>query len=502
MRAWFACTGAELLRREVADTVGRLASAQQAKGLPGAADQEFAWQRQVAALRDAIGAAGGDAWTIALEYDLLRLEKRVDAVVVTDRAILALEFKTASPDRAALAEAEDYALDLRDFHAGSRAHPIVPLLVAGEAGFTPPAQPPLIWDGVVPPLACGHGSLATALRWVQSTAPDATPPLDGAAWLAAPYRPVPTIVEAATMLYARNGVAEIATARADTANLTRTAEAIRRAVSGAQEANEKRLVVVTGIPGAGKTLCGLNAVFGQPDSAFLTGNVPLVEVLRAALANDAVARRECGRDEAMRRAKQRLQNVHRFLEDCATDPQRRAPHERLIVFDEAQRAWDQAKARLGTRNKPSKLSMSEPAHTLEIMARHEGWAVIVALIGNGQEINTGEAGLAEWGRCVAASGIWRATAAPRAIDAADPVQRLAEGWPDWLDRDDDLDLTVPVRSVRDTAGAAWVDALLRGAVAEARAIAAATELPFLVTRDLDALRAALRRLARGRRRAG
>jgi hypothetical protein len=504
LRAWFACTGAELLRRNVADTVGRLASAQQAKGLPGAADQEFAWQRQVPALRAAIADASGENWTIALEYDLLRLEKRVDAVIITDRAILALEFKTGETTNAMLADAEDYALDLRDFHAGSRRHPIVPVLVAGDAAFAPPAQPPLIWDGVTAPLACGHASLGEALRWVQSTAPEAATPLDGAAWLAAPYRPVPTIVEAATMLYARNGVADIAAARADTTNLTRTTDAIRRAVRAAQQAGDKRLVVVTGIPGAGKTLCGLNAVFAQPDSAFLTGNVPLVEVLRAALAEDAVARRECRRDEAMRRAKARLQNVHRFLEDCATDALRRAPPDRLIVFDEAQRAWDEAKARLGTRNKPSKLTMSEPAHTLEIMGRHDGWSVVVALIGNGQEINTGEAGLKEWGDCVAASGgAWRAVAAPRAVGAEDPVQRLAEGWPGWLDRDDELDLTVPVRSVRESAGAAWVDALLRGAVAEARRIATATPgLPFFLTRDLADLRAALRRLARGRRRAG
>ena len=105
--------------------------------------------------------------------------------------------------------------------------------------------------------------------------------------------------------------------------------------------------------------------------------------------------------------------------------------------------WDEAKARIGTRNKPSKLTMSEPAHTLEIMGRHEGWAVIVALIGNGQEINTGEAGLKEWGEVIAASrGSWRAVAAARAVDAPDPVQRLAEGDPPWLDRDEDLDLTV------------------------------------------------------------
>ncbi|MGG5818293.1 DNA/RNA helicase domain-containing protein [Falsiroseomonas sp. HW251] len=504
MRAWFHCSGADLIRREVADTVGRLAGAQQAKGLPGAADQQFAWDRQVSALRDAIATAGGDAWTVALEYDLLRLEKRIDAVVLTDRAILAIEFKTGDPTNAMKAEAEDYALDLRDFHAGSRRHVIVPVLVAGDTPFVPPVQPWLLPPNPTETLACGHASLAALFRWIQAELPAAARPLDGAAWLAADYRPVPTIIEAATMLYVRNGVAEIAQARADTVNLTRTTEAIRRSVRAAQAARDKRLVVVTGIPGAGKTLCGLNAVFGQADSAFLTGNVPLVEVLRAALVNDAVERRECRRDEAVRRARTRLQNVHRFLEDCATDPQHRAPPDRLIVFDEAQRAWDQAKARLGTRNKPSRLTMSEPAHTLEIMARHEGWAVVVALIGNGQEINTGEAGLREWGDCVAASnGNWRAVAPPRAVGAADPVQRLAEGWPECLDRDDDLDLTVPVRSVRDAAGAAWVDALLRGEVAEARAIAdAAPALPFLVTRELDALRRALRRLARGRRRSG
>lgn len=507
MRAWFACTGAELIARPVADTVGRLASAQQARGYPGSVDQEYAWQRQVAALRDAVQRAGGSFWTIALEYDLLRLEKRVDAVVLTDRAILALEFKTGTPNPAAMAEAEDYALDLRDFHEGSRRHCIVPVLVAGDGGFTAPRQPWLLPPNPTEVLVCGHGSLAGLFDWTQRELPPAAVPLDGAAWLDARYRPVPTIVEAATMLYARNGVAEIAQARADTANLTRTARAITRAVEAAKTQGDKRVVFVTGIPGAGKTLCGLNAIFAPGvggQGAFLTGNVPLVTVLRAALAADAVKRGECRKPEAERRVKERLQNVHRFLEDNATDPAGRAPPDRLIVFDEAQRAWDEAKARIGTRNKPSKLTMSEPAHTLEIMGRHEGWAVIVALIGNGQEINTGEAGLKEWGEVIAASrGSWRAVAAARAVDAPDPVQRLAEGDPPWLDRDEDLDLTVPLRSVRESTGAAWVDALLRGSVLEARAIAdAAGALPFLVTRDLAAARDALRRFARGQRRAG
>ncbi len=494
MRAWFACTGAELLSRDPLDTVGRLASAQQARGYAGSPEQDYAWVHQVAALRSALAAGGGEDWTVALEYDLLRLEKRVDAVVLTDRAILALEFKTGAPSPAALAEAEDYALDLRDFHAGSRSHPIVPVLVAGDGGFAPPAQSVLVWQGVQHPVATGARGLGALFGWVQSTAPT-TIPLDGAAWLGAPYRPVPTIIEAATLLYARNGVAEIAAARADAANLTHTASAIARAVAEAQRDGRKTAVFVTGIPGAGKTLCGLNAVFGaarQDGAAFLTGNVPLIEVLRAALTRDAVARGEAGRAEAERRVKAALQNVHRFLEDHATDTQRRAPPERLIVFDEAQRAWDEAKARLGTRNKPSRLTASEPAHTLEVMARHEGWAVIVALIGNGQEINTGEAGLAEWGRVIAADPRWRAVAAPGAFRPAP-----------WLRLDPHLDLATPIRSVRESAGAAWVDAVLRGEAAEARAVAASCDaLPYLLTRDLGEMRGALQRLARGRRRAG
>ncbi|XXF77006.1 DUF2075 domain-containing protein [Myxococcaceae bacterium GXIMD 01537] len=487
--------------------LGRLAAAQQTRGYSGSTQQDFAWQQALPALSAAIVEANGQGWTLALEYELLRLEKRVDAVVLTDHVILVLEFKTGAKSRATMAEAEDYALDLHDFHAGSRNHPILPVLIAGDGGFVPPAQSQPLWNGVLPAVACGHRGLGALLRWVQSFAPATPASLDGAAWLEAPYRPVPTIVEAATMLYARNGVAEIATARADTTNLTRTAHAIARNVAAARDAGDKRVVFVTGIPGAGKTLCGLNAVFASAagaDSAFLTGNVPLVTVLRAALVADAVARDECSRAEAKQRVKGKLQNVHRFLEDNATDLQRRAPSDRLIVFDEAQRAWDQDKARIGTRNKPSRLTMSEPAHTLEIMGRHAGWAVVVALIGNGQEINTGEAGLAEWGRVIAASGgTWRAIAAPRAVQTHDPVQRLAEGWPHWLDRDKDLDLTVPVRSVRDAAGAAWVDALLRGAVTEAREIANSSgALPFLLVRDLEEVRATLRRLARGQRRAG
>ncbi|MES2710642.1 MAG: DNA/RNA helicase domain-containing protein [Pseudomonadota bacterium] len=495
MRAWHALPVTDFLNCDVADVAGRLAAQQVSRGYTGTADQQTAWDGQLATLQAALRSLPSADWTIALEFDLLRLEKRIDAVLLTDRAIIALEFKTAAPTLAAMAEAEDYALDLRDFHAGSRNHAIVPVLVAATGGFTPPVQSWLLPKHPTEPLVCGAAGLAALIAWVQATIPAADPPIDGQAWLDAPYRPTPSIIEAATMLYARNGVAEIAAARADAGNLTRTTAAIARAVDAARAANDKRIVFVTGIPGAGKTLCGLNTVFGighGEGAAFLTGNAPLVAVLRAAIVADALARKECGRAEAERRAIARLQNVHRFLEDGATN-EGLLPAERLIVFDEAQRAWDQDKAILGTRNKPSKLVMSEPAHTLAIMGRHDGWAVIVALIGQGQEINTGEAGLAEWGRVIAADPRWRA-------HAAHPLPNLPE---DQRDQDPDLDLTVPLRSVRESCGAAWVDAVLRGAMDEALALAGtATDFPFHLTRSLPAARDALRAEARGLRRSG
>lgn len=495
MKAWFACNGADLLARDPADTVGRLASAQQGRGFAGSAEQEAAWQHQVVTLREALRAHDSAAWTVALEFDLMRLEKRIDAVVLTDRAILCLEFKLNDRSPAARREAEDYALDLRDFHAGSRAHPIVPILVTGGAPVGLP-QPSLFLDAVLPALHGTDGELAALIGWVQEHAPNK--PLDGAAWLDAPYRPVPNIVEAATMLYARHGVGDIAAAGADRASLTRTTAAITRAIETARRENARIVVFVTGVPGAGKTLCGLNTVFGAArgdGAAFLTGNAPLVAVLRAALARDAVARGECDTQEAERRVKAGLQNVHRFLEECVEAPNR-LPPERVIVFDEAQRAWDEAKARAGSRNRASKLQMSEPAHTLEIMGRRPGWAVVVALIGQGQEINTGEAGLAEWGRVVPRFG-WLAWAAPM----AGPL--LAEGPRPWLVEEADLDLTVPIRSLRTEASAAWVDAVLTGAAAPARHIAnSVAEFPFFLTRSLDAMRVGLRGFARGHRRAG
>lgn len=519
MRAWFSCTGVELLRLTDDAVAGALAACQMQRRLSGEPTQLSAWREQARLLRGLVQSLGGEAWTLALEFDLLRLEKRIDAVLLTDRTILVLEFKVGATQvsNADRAQAWDYGQDLLDFHAGSRGHPIIPVVVATRCAAPAAPQPPLPIPGVHAVAEANAETLADLIRAIQASLPAPATPLDGADWLAQPYRPVPTIIEAAASLFARNSVAEIAEARADAANLNRTTHAIDRALDEARARRHRVAIFVTGIPGAGKTLCGLNVVFGdarRDGSAFLTGNAPLVAVLREALAcnragidldrgpsNDPERR---ARSRLLRQARHEttaaLQNVHRFLADNAA--RHAPPAERLIVFDEAQRAWDAAQATRDTQRRVSTLTMSEPAHTLEIMGRHDGFAAVVALVGGGQEINTGEAGLAEWGQVIAAAG-WRAVAAPEALRNPDAAQRLADGPQPWLTLDPDLHLAVPIRSVREQAAAAWVDAVLRDAPEEAAAIAAGTQaLPFLVTRSLAQARAELRARTPGLRRAG
>jgi hypothetical protein len=350
--------------------------------------QRAAWVATARLLRSALSAPEAAGWTVMLEYDLLRLEKRADCVILTDRAVLVLEIKDGATTHALsdLRQAEDYALDLRDFHAGCRTVPIVPVLVATRANSAI-FDPPLLWHGVPQPIRANAETLGQTLCTIQAGIGAPAAPLDHAAWLAAPYRPVPNVLEAATMLFDRHRSAEMVSARADAANLTRTTEAVRRAIAGARGAQEHVAVFVTGIPGAGKTLSGLNIVFGalrEDGAAFLTGNAPLVAVLRESLARQAAPDGGRRRAQSHKNAVTALQNVHRFLEHHVLRPEE-VPEARVIVFDEAQRAWDRTQAtRPSQRRGASPLSDSEPAHTLEIMARHAGWSVVVALIGNGQ----------------------------------------------------------------------------------------------------------------------
>ncbi|MCA3325395.1 MAG: DUF2075 domain-containing protein [Roseomonas sp.] len=505
MRPWFTQSLGAFRRQAPAQIAASLAYEQAARFGTLELKQRDSWVASTALLQDAL-AEGDASWHIFMECDLLRLEKRADAILLTDRAVFVLEFKMGAqkPDLNDLRQTDNYAMDLHDFHAGSRGVPIIPILIAPGV---PQREPdlPLFWHGVAPVMVANRAMLRSIVARAQAMIPLPKTPIDADSWARSAYRPVPSVLEAARLLYRRNAVPDIGATRADAHNLTRTTEAIARVIARAQAEGGRYVVFVTGIPGAGKTLCGLNLVFGslrEAGAAFLSGNVPLVTVLREALARDAAPQGGAAFQAAERAARTALQNVHRFLEHHVIHAHE-TPEARIIVFDEAQRAWDEAQATRDGQRRKSHLTMSEPAHTLEIMARHDGWAVVVALIGNGQEINTGEAGLAEWGRVIAAAPSWRAVAARRSITAADPAQRLAEAAASWLAFDDDLDLQTPIRSLRTSRGTDWVDAVLHGDAPAARAIAAATtDLPYYITRDPIAWRAALRARTRGLRRAG
>jgi len=496
VEAWWSGDVAELLVSDPETIVQRLAVRLVETHYLNRDTQLHAWRQQIALLRTALRDMPGK-WRVLFEYPLLRLGRRIDTVLLTERAILVLEFKVGATAISTLdlQQTDDYALDLFDFHAESRAHPVVPILVATQAR-PPAAEWPLLWHAVVRVFAASAATLGPLLQDIAKRIPAPTRPLDARAWEIAPYRPVPTIVEAATMLYNRHGVADIAAARADVGNLGRTTAAICRAIDAARADLRHEVLFVTGIPGAGKTLCGLNAVFGATTgAAFLTGNLPLVFVMREALARNA---QEQGRSIRMARqeTESAIQPLMGFLRDNLDRSE--PPHEHVIVFDEAQRAWD---ADFGRRK--FERTASEAALFLDIMCRHHDWAVIVALVGNGQEINTGEAGLAAWGEALAQRLEWHVRAAPGVLGGVNARQRLFDTPPETMSLDPALHLDVPVRSIRSAAAAPWVDAVLVGEAQRASDIAdAAGGVPFLLTRSLPAMRAALRRLARGTRRAG
>ena len=490
--------------------MGTLAEAQIRHFRLNETQQLRAWENSISMLRAALAPLPQAAtWHLLLEYPMLRLGRRPDAIVLTDRAILVLEFK-ADAKAFTLADrrqVEDYAIDLHDFHAGCRRHPIVPVLVAEHAPGAP-APLPMLLAGTTQVLDASAATLPALLHDVAIRMPVPAAPLDPHAWLGAPYCPVPNIIDAACMLYAKHGVADIRAARGDATNLRQTTDAILTEIAAARAERRHLILFVTGIPGAGKTLCGLNTVFGVESGetgrgTYLTGNPTLVHVLREALARDAV---EFGakRGDADRRMLAAIQRLPDFRNEYVSHTDH-VPPEQVVVIDEAQRCWSAAYAIAKTRDKPVRLTASEPAHLLEAMSRHRGFAAIVCLVGGGQEIHDGEGGLAEWGEALRdappANGKgWRVRAAPDILATADPRQRL--GPLADLQPIPALHLNVSIRHLRSTAASAWVNHVLAGDAETAFDIARADGIPFRLTRSLPALRAWLRMQARGLRRCG
>ena len=431
---------------------------------------------------------GAPGWPVSYDRRLLRLDRRIDALVGAPNALVVILYRPGACGAAERTLAEDAALDVADFLDGASNLPVIPLVLTTAA--IRPASPTLPLQGANGVLVLDPTTLAGFLQDVATRYPRARAPSPD--WDRAAYRPVPSITEAACMLFSRHNAPELLAARAGADALGQTRAAIARHIAAASQQGGRTILFVTGAPGAGKTLCGLEAAF-DARGTFLTGNPTLVHVLREALARDAVLR-----GVQPRAARQRMRSVIQELRDFRDHhlSTGATPADGLVVIDEAQRCWSAPTAILRSRERAIRLTDSEPGHLLDIAGRREG-AVVLCLLGGGQEIHEGEGGLAEWGAALQRRPEWQVIAPGRA--GGDARQRL----PDLpgLRHDPDLHLGTPIRSIGHEHAAAWVAAMLDGDARHAGRLAQAG-LPFRLTRSLADMRASLRQASRGLRRAG
>ena len=217
------------------------------------------------------------------------------------------------------------------------------------------------------------------------------------------FQPTPTIIEAAQTLYAQHSVDAIARHDAGARNLRVASQRIEELVEEARQQKHKIIVFVTGVPGAGKTLVGVNVATKKRDqtqpthAVFLSGNGPLVEVLREALTRDEVTRLRTRRDktrkgEVKQKIKAFIQNVHHFRDAGLSD--NAAPSDHVVIFDEAQRAWNREMTASFMLRKKKRVgfTQSEPEFLISYLDRHDDWAVVICLVGGGQEINRARLG--------------------------------------------------------------------------------------------------------------
>jgi hypothetical protein len=488
--------------------------------------QTDAWQFEIQFLRqfaqrcaDEIPSAAN--WSLLLEFEIPRRGKRPDVVLLADDVIFILEFKVGTDQFGGGGpwQVLSYALDLRDFHRASQGRTIVPILVATHAAESDVSATQKCCDSEfvrpVIKIADLHGDRAAEFvcrEYRRRHDPEASP-IDPTDWEDASYRPTPTIIEAAQTLFSGHSVSDISHAFAT--NLDKTSQQLIAAIEAAQAQRERVICFVTGLPGAGKTLAGLNAVHdpsirqqGRPAGVFLSGNGPLVKIVREALIRDR-QRNGHGRDDSQRTVATFIDNVHRFIDTYGIKRPNDAPYENAVVFDEAQRAWNAAEVA-----RQHAIERSEPDLVLDIMERAPEWSAIIALVGGGQEIHRGEAGLEEWGRALnARTKSWKVLASPEVLKRGEavaghclfetsPAAHLAVAPSEFLH------LQSCVRSPRARALGTWVNALLFQRSPRFTERAASdieppnAEFPIVLTRELHTAREWLKQNADGSQRAG
>lgn len=395
-RAYYSDTLTDFLSKNKLEIFGELCSNDQfsAEDL-----QKNTWKMEIEILKEQL--AKFDDGHIIFEYTIPRIGNRIDGVFIHKGIVFLLEFKVGSSKYLShdIEQVVDYALDLKSFHKESHDKLLVPILICTEAPENY-LSISLMKDKILNPLCCNKDNIADCIRTI--TINHIENHFCAEDWINSIYMPTPTIIEAAQALYHGHNVEEISRNDASAINLTRTTKAISDIIDYTKENNKKSICFVTGVPGAGKTLAGLNIaidrqrVAEEEHAVFLSGNGPLVDVLQESLARDDAKRNNTKKSEAMRKSKEFIQIIHHFRDDAISTLA--APTEKVAIFDEAQRAWDEANLTSFMKRKKGVLNfdMSEPEFLISIMDRHPDWSTIVCLIGGGQEINTGEAGLSEW----------------------------------------------------------------------------------------------------------
>lgn len=476
--------------------------------------QRDAWLTEIHLLRKVLQAYSG---TIFFEYSIPRMGKRIDVIVIIGSTIFVLEFKVGEREYHAsnLDQVWDYALDLKNFHETSHDKFIAPILIATQpkTGLPTISTTPHN-DNLLFPIPCNSELLSQVIADVLHFSDGSE--IDVQAWQSGRYQPTPTIIEAAMALYNGHSVAEISRSDAEAINLRETSDAISEIIRTSKDRSQKAICFVTGVPGAGKTLVGLNIATQHIDkdndlySVFLSGNGPLVAILREALARDKVRHeKERGnkvkKGDVMRDVKLFIQNVHNFRDEYREDLN--PPLEHVALFDEAQRAWDLAQTAnfmQRKRNTPN-FSQSEPEFLISCLDRHHDWAVVVCLVGGGQEINTGEAGISEWLEALNRSfPTWEIYISPKLTDSEYDSANIVNRIGTRAKFKDELHLAVSMRSFRAEHVSLLVKQLLdlQPEAAKRTLSLVKDKYPIVITRDLTQAKQWLKSQARGSERYG
>ena len=511
-----------------------------------------AWKSEISIMKDIISRFASKDGKIIFEYDIPRLGKRIDVVLLLEGIIFCLEFKVGQSSiiEADVDQVLDYALDLKNFHKFSQDHLIVPILIATNyRNSSTEIQMSVYDDRVVNPLMSGKSGVANLIAEVLKQFPNE--PSVNPNWIISPYAPTPTIIEAAKTLYENHSVENITRHEADKVSTDRTISYILDVIKHSKENQKKSICFVTGVPGAGKTLVGLDVAIKQTyqgnkepvkdeGAVYLSGNGPLVAVLTEALAQDNYSKcRANGEKKKMtdsrREVSKSIQMIHRYRDNMLAkiknpvengvleiDPEKAVKLEKsgfgevehVAIFDEAQRSWTHKRladylkrgGTYGNKLKVPNFPLSEAAFLIWSLDQREDWATIVCLVGGGQEINTGEAGISEWIKALNEQfPQWNVYISPKLTEpeyAEGRVNELLQNNPNVI-YNDSLHLGVSLRSYRAEKLSAFVHSLLSF---DDNAATLYNEIkdkyPIVLTRDMAKARKWLHDKVRGTERTG